>query len=37
MELIGTGEDFLKRTHQAQALRPTVDKGDLMKLKISVR
>ena len=28
------GEHFLNRTSMAQALRPTIDKWDLMKLKI---
>ena len=34
---IDTGENFLKRTSMAHALRYTVDKRDLMKLKTSVR
>jgi hypothetical protein len=34
---IGTGENFLNRTPMAQALRPTIDKWDLIKLKTSVR
>jgi hypothetical protein len=33
IELIGTGEIFLNRTPMAQALRSTMDKWDLMKLK----
>ena len=33
LEHIGTGENFLKRTSTAQALRSTIDKWDLMKLK----
>ena len=33
LECIGTGENFLNRTPMAQALRSTVDKWDLMKLK----
>ena len=33
LELIGTGENFLNRTPMAQALRHTIDKWDLMKLK----
>lgn len=33
LELIGTGEDFLNRTLKAQALRSTIDKWDLIKLK----
>jgi hypothetical protein len=32
-ELIGIGDNFLNRILIAQALRSTVDKGDLMKLK----
>jgi hypothetical protein len=32
-ECIGTGENFLNRTPTAQALRSTIDKLDLMKLK----
>ena len=33
LEHIDTGEIFLKRTSTAQALRSTVEKWDLMKLK----
>jgi hypothetical protein len=33
VELIGTGDNFLKRTTMTQALRPRIDKWDLMKLK----
>ena len=33
LELIGTGKDFLNRTPLAQALRSTINKWDLMKLK----
>ena len=33
LELIGTGGNFLNRTPMAQALRPTIDKWDLMKLE----
>ena len=33
LEFIGTGENFLNRTPMAQALRSTIDKWDLMKLK----
>ena len=33
LELIGTGGNFLNRTPMAQALRSTIDKWDLMKLK----
>ena len=33
LELIGTGDNFLNRTPVAQALRSTIDKWDLMKLK----
>lgn len=33
LELVGTGKDFLNRTLIAQALRPTVNKWDLMKLE----
>lgn len=32
-ELIGTGGKFLNRTPTAQALRSTINKWDLMKLK----
>jgi hypothetical protein len=32
-ELIGTGRNFLNRTQMAQALRPRIDKWDLMKPK----
>jgi hypothetical protein len=32
-ESIGAGENFLNRTPTAQALRTTIDKWDLMKLK----
>jgi hypothetical protein len=31
--LIGTGENFLNRTPIAHALRSTIDKWDLIKLK----
>ena len=33
LKLIGTGDNFLNRTPVAQALRSTIDKWDLMKLK----
>ena len=33
LEPIGTGENFLNRTPMTQALRSTIDKWDLMKLK----
>ena len=33
LELISTGGNFLNRTPMAQALRSTIDKWDLMKLK----
>jgi hypothetical protein len=33
LEHVGTGDNFLKRTPMAQALRSTIDKWDLMKLK----
>jgi hypothetical protein len=33
LELISTGENFLNRTPIAQALRSTIDKWDLIKLK----
>ena len=33
LESIGTGDSFLNRTLVAQALRPTIDKWDLIKLK----
>ena len=33
LELFGTGDNFLNRTPVAQALRSTIDKWDLMKLK----
>ena len=33
LELIGTGDNFLNRTPIAQALRSTINKWDLMKLK----
>lgn len=33
IELIGTGEDFRNRTPITQALKPTVNRWDLMKLK----
>jgi hypothetical protein len=33
LERMGTGENVLNRTPMAQALRPTIDKWDLMKLK----
>jgi hypothetical protein len=33
MELIGTDNDFLKRTQMAQQLRERIDKWDYMKLK----
>ena len=32
LEHVGTGDNFLKRTPMAQALRSTIDKWDLMKL-----
>jgi len=35
-ECVGTGDSFLNRTPLSQALRPTIDKWDLMKLKSSV-
>jgi hypothetical protein len=34
LEHIGTGDNFLNRTPTAQALRSTIDKWDLVKLKI---
>lgn len=34
LEFIGTGDNFLIRTFIAQALRSTINKWDLMKLKI---
>jgi hypothetical protein len=33
LKLIGTGGTFLNRTPKAQALKSTIDKWDLMKLK----
>jgi hypothetical protein len=33
LELIGTGRNFLNRTPMAHALRSTIDKWNLMKLK----
>jgi hypothetical protein len=36
LEHIGTRENFLNRTPVAQALRSTIDKWDLMKLKSSM-
>jgi hypothetical protein len=33
LELIGRGENFLKRKPMAWALRPIIDKSDFMKLK----
>ena len=33
LEHIGTGDSFLSRTAMAQALKTTIDKWDLMKLK----
>lgn len=33
LELVGTGKGFLNRTSVVQALRPTVGKWDIMKLK----
>ena len=33
LEHIGKGDNFLNRTPMAQALRSTIDKWDLMKLK----
>ena len=33
LKCIGTGEHFLNRTPVAQALRSTIDKWDLIKLK----
>jgi hypothetical protein len=35
LELIGTGDNFLNRTPMGQALRSTIYKWDLMKLKRS--
>jgi hypothetical protein len=37
LEPIGIGDNFLNRTPMAQALRSTIDKWDLMKLKTFVR
>jgi hypothetical protein len=37
LKCIGTGEIFLNKTMMDQALRPTVEKWTLMKLKNSVR
>ena len=34
LELIGPGKDFLNRRPIVQALGTTINKGDLMKLKI---
>jgi len=33
LEYLGTGENFLNRTPMAYALRATIDKWDLIKLK----
>jgi hypothetical protein len=33
LELLGTGDNFLNRTPMAQALRSTIHKWDLVKLK----
>jgi hypothetical protein len=33
LELIGMGGNFLNRTPMAHAVRPTIDKWDLMKLE----
>ena len=33
LECVGTGDKLLSRTPVAQALRSTIDKWDLMKLK----
>ena len=33
LEHIGTGDNFLNRTPMSQALRSTIDKWDLVKLK----
>ena len=33
LERIGTAQNFLNRTPVTQALRSTVDKGDLLKMK----
>jgi hypothetical protein len=33
LKLIGTGRNFLNRTPMAQALKPTIDKWNLMKLR----
>lgn len=33
LELVGSVKDFLNRIAAAQALRPVINKGDLMKLK----
>ena len=33
LEHTGTGENFLNRTPMAQALRPNMDKWDLMRLQ----
>jgi hypothetical protein len=35
LQIIGTEENLLHRIPVAQALRPTMDKGDLTKLKSS--
>jgi hypothetical protein len=37
LELIGTGEIFLNRTPMDHALRPRIDKRNLMELESSVR
>jgi hypothetical protein len=37
LELMGTGDNFLNRTPMAQAVRSTIDKWDLIKLKSFVR
>jgi hypothetical protein len=34
LECFGTEEDFLSRTTTSQALRPTINKWDFLKLKI---
>ena len=33
LECIGTGDNFLNRTPMAQALRPTIDKWNLMEVQ----
>jgi len=37
LERVGTGDNFLNRTPMTQALRSTIDKWDLMKLKSSCK